>query len=97
MNTNYLETDLDWLVYADYLDDQNINHFIREEVTQAYEPWTWEKTGTGIGGSVGDVGSQVDFLDYYESWASYVGAFDGVGSKTCYLTDQYDRPGIRIC
>jgi hypothetical protein len=32
MNTSCLETDADWLVYADYLDEQNINHFVREDL-----------------------------------------------------------------
>jgi hypothetical protein len=84
MNTNCLETDLDWLIYADYLDDQGINHFIREE-EPSEPPWTWEyweyiREFTGVTMSL--VGSDVGFVDHYKIWASEVGStfHDSVGS-----------------
>jgi hypothetical protein len=42
MTTFCLETSLDWLIYADYLDDQGINHFIREDLQCEEVPWTYE-------------------------------------------------------
>jgi hypothetical protein len=62
MNTFYLETDTDWLIYADYLDDQNINNFIREDLQNEEIPWNLELKKRGVGltcviiGGVGSVG-----------------------------------------
>jgi hypothetical protein len=42
MHTSCLYSDIDWLIYADYLDDQNINHFIREDVANLDALWCYE-------------------------------------------------------
>jgi hypothetical protein len=49
MNTNYLETDLDWLIYADYLDDQGVNHFIREDLQDKDPPWIYAARYKSVG------------------------------------------------
>jgi hypothetical protein len=55
MHTSCLYSDIDWLIYADYLDDQNINHFIREDLQKEEIPWDYEYRTTGFVG-VGSVG-----------------------------------------
>jgi hypothetical protein len=49
INTSCFETDLDWLIYADYLDDQGINHFIRED-TDTGMLWYYEYRFTPFDG-----------------------------------------------
>jgi hypothetical protein len=58
MNTSYLENDVDWLIYADYLDDQNVNHLIREDMQCEEENlWCYEyRVGSGVDVGGVDVG-----------------------------------------
>jgi hypothetical protein len=42
MNKSCLKDNLDWLIYADYLDDQNINHFVREDLQNEKPPWHYD-------------------------------------------------------
>jgi hypothetical protein len=53
MHTSFLYNDLDWLIYADYLDDQNINYF-REDLQNDKIPWTYEYCRSGEYAGVGD-------------------------------------------
>jgi hypothetical protein len=62
MNTSCLYNDTDWLIYADYLDDQNINHFIREDLQGEQILWHYEfygfnfnSVGVDFGGDVGAI------------------------------------------
>jgi hypothetical protein len=52
MHTSCLYSDIDWFIYADYLDDQNINHFIREDLQNEEIPWTYECCSIGVGISI---------------------------------------------
>jgi hypothetical protein len=68
-----MNDDIDWLIYADYLDDQNINHFIREDLQNEEIPWHHEYTGCGcIGG-----GNHLTIGSYYT-------AGDQVGNGVTY-------------
>jgi hypothetical protein len=81
MNTSCLSNTLDWLIYADYLDDQNINHFIREDLQNEEEiPWDYEYRITGFAGvgGVGSVGS-VGGVGIAVVGVVGVGGFAGVG------------------
>jgi hypothetical protein len=57
MNKSCLKDNIDWLIYADYLDDQNINHFIREDVADINTPWNFEYSYKGIGTICSGVGT----------------------------------------
>jgi hypothetical protein len=81
MNTNYLKDDIDWLIYADYLDDQGINHFIREEVLHQDDPsWSFDlhkdyynfKYTGNVGAGTNDVGIRNDLYD---------GIGEGIGAE----------------
>jgi hypothetical protein len=89
MNTSCLYSDTDWLVYSDYLDDQNINHFIREDVVDVNTPWTYERrlTRNGccicsrVGPCLSSVGGNNIFISAGSSHinGTNVGAFGFVG------------------
>jgi hypothetical protein len=53
MHTSCLYSDIDWLIYADYLDDQNINHFIREDIANLDALWCYEYRNSANTTSVG--------------------------------------------
>jgi hypothetical protein len=82
MNKSYLKDNIDWLIYADYLDDQNINHFIREDLQKEEIPWDYEyRTISFVGvsgfGSVG--GGGVGFAGVGVGGFAVVGVVGGVG------------------
>jgi hypothetical protein len=92
--------DIDWLIYADYLDDQNINHFIREDLQYIEEIiWDYEYSKDGVGAcypfviNIGPVNSPnsrhvgAEDHDYFVSIASY-GGVGGCGN------DNYCNEGV---
>jgi hypothetical protein len=68
LNKNILYSDIDWLIYADFLEDQGLKeaNYIREDVLNTENLWYWENyrigdgdgdgDGVGVGGVVGDGG-----------------------------------------
>jgi hypothetical protein len=88
MNPNHLLSDLDWFIYSDFLDDQGINHFIKEDVLNTEDLWYWENcqvdVGVGIGAFLCDCVGSVGFgdvsagVDKVGSWYGSGGVGDGI-------------------
>jgi hypothetical protein len=72
LNKNILHSDLDWLIYSDFLEEQGINHFIREDVLNTEDLWCYEWCKNTVGGN-----NTIGAGSYYKTG---IGSDTGVGS-----------------